>query len=196
MTTNNTNMKKQAECIQLDPQRKFKIKLDNMGMILYVNNYFTELTGFKIHDLILKDFENILSSDSQSFVIDNMKRMILKDKSENFIVIKGLINNSDACYYSLVRVTYLPENDSYLLEGKMLPASGIKTFEKLFYVLKEIKANAGSQAVVKYLEGLLEEKGFTFKEFVFDIVGVNDKTVKKYFELDVDKAKVKKKSWF
>ena len=202
MTTNNIwTMKKHTACIQLDVDRKIKVKLDTSGKILYVNNYFTEFTGFSVSEVILKDFERLLDPSMPKLTVEKLKDLSKQYDSFHFIF-KGAMKG-DSCYWGFVRVnkTIDKETGEYkglLIEIKMLPTGAITKTEKMFDILNEIEKNAGLDAALKYFNGYLEERNVDFEEYILSLVDIDAKKANAYFEIDVDKVikKKKKKSWF
>jgi len=198
MTTNNINMGISKECKQLDPGKKMKIKVDTNGNVLYVNNYFTEITNLKITDVILKDLSTLFDSD-----MPKMAGKLVLDELQNnnsYLIFKGRTNDN-GCYWGFLRTTVEYNNfnevKGYLLEVKMLPFNAIAKIEKLYDILREIENNAGVSAAEKYFYGYIEDKGMTVDNFIFNIAEVNQKQAEKYFDIDVDSpAKKKKRSWF
>jgi hypothetical protein len=198
MTTNNANMGISRECIQLDPGKKMKIKVNTDGNILYVNNYFTELTKLSISEVILKDLSVIFDYDmpkiAGKLIFENIQ------KNNVYLIIKGRIKDN-TCYWGFVKSTieYNEYNEvkAYVLEVKMLPTKAISKMDKLYDILKEIENNAGVSAAEKYLKGYIEDKGLTIENFILNVTEVNEKDAEKYFEIDEDApVKKKKRSWF
>jgi hypothetical protein len=198
MTTNNANMGISRECIQLDPGKKMKIKVNTDGNILYVNNYFTELTKLSISEVILKDLSVIFDYDmpkiAGKLIFENIQ------KNNVYLIIKGRIKDN-TCYWGFVKSTieYNEYNEvkAYVLEVKMLPTKAISKMDKLYDILKEIENNAGVSAAEKYLKGYIEDKGLTIENFILNVTEVNEKDAEKYFEIDEDAPiKKKKRSWF
>jgi len=198
MTINNNNMGISKECTQLNPGKKIKIKIDTNGNVLYVNNYFSQVTQLNISDVILKDLSN--------FFDYNMPKMASKlifeelQKNDSYIIYKGHVKGN-GCYWGFVKSTteYNNQNEikGYLLEVKMLPLKAISKIEKLYDILNEIEKNAGVSAAEKYFYGFIEDKGMTLENFIFNIAEVNEKQAEKYFQIDEDAPeKKKKKSWF
>jgi PAS domain S-box-containing protein len=187
------------DCINLDLAKKAKIKIDLTGKILYVNNYFSQVTGFKIHEIILKDLEEIMHPDMPKMA----KRRILNlgdAEKINYFIVKGKTADN-GCYWGFVKMTreYNEYNEvkGYLFEVKMLPIGTIEKIDKLYDILREIENNAGIDAADKYLDGYLEEKNYSFNDFILAITEVDYKKIEKYFEIDEDaQPKKKKKGWF
>ncbi len=199
MTINKTTMSKNKNCISLDPARKFKFKVDLKGRIQYFNPYFTEFTGYKISEKILKDFSVIFENDTPVTAFELLLKEI-EANPKSFFVYKGKTKNGD-CYWGFLRSTQRISEDNeiigYDMEVKLLPSNAIDTFENLYTIINEIEKNAGKNAAEKYLEGFLEEKQMSFKDFVLNAVQINEKKADKYFSIDEDnETKKKKKSWF
>ena len=197
MTTNNTNMRTSRECIQLDPEKKIKIKIDTYGNVLYVNNYFSQLTKLSISDVILKDISTFFDYDMPKIA----SKLILEElqKNDSYYVYKGKIKNN-GCYWGFVKsiAEYNEQNElkGYLLEVKMLPLKAISKIDKLCDILNEIEKNAGLSAAEKYFYGYIEDKGMTMENFIFNIAEVNKKQAEKYFQIDQDAPNKKKRNWF
>ncbi len=198
MTTNNIIMDKSKDCKQLDPQRKLKIRIDHKGRIMFINNYFTEFTGYKVHELILKDFSILFDNDTPKMTLDKLLEIIDLTPTAYFIY-KGKTSTGD-CYWGILRSTQRISNneiDGYNLDVKMLPPVSVSKIERLFDIIREIENNAGLEAANKYFEGYLEEKGLSFNDFIFDVTEINDKKAEQYFSIDIDDVKkTKKKGWF
>jgi len=200
MTLNYNTMTHNKDCLQLDIAKKIKIKIDDRFRILYINDYFTNVSNFKVSDIILKDLNTILAPSMPKITLD------LLEKSANefqkfYAILKGKTKDG-GCYWTFIRITQRFNQDKsfagYLLEGKTLPSVAVSKIEKLFSILSEIENNAGKEAALKYFNGYLEEKGVNFNEFILAITEVNEKKADKYFEIDEDAlaTKKKKRSWF
>ncbi len=200
MTINNKNMGKSKNCLQLDPARKFKIRVNPEGKILFVNNYFTEFTGYKVHELILKDFSTLFDQDTPKMAMNNILHMI-ENQDKSYFFYKGK-NKDGECYWGFVKsIQNFDEEGAfkgYKFEVKMLPLVSIHKIDNLMDILREIEKNAGAVAAEKYFEGYVEEKGFdNYKDFILNVVEIDEKKADKYFEIDADEEKQKKKKgWF
>ena len=200
MTLNQYTMKNNKDCLQLDIAKKIKIKIDNNNRILYVNDYFTQISGFKVSEIILKNFDTIFDVSMPKIAMDVFKKAT-EDFLKFYFIIKGKTKNF-GCFWSFLKVTQRlnekQEFTGYLLEGKLLPTVAIQKIDKLHNIIFEIEKNAGKEAALKYFNGYLEEKGVDFNEFILAITEVDEKKAKKYFEIDEDAMapKKKKRSWF
>ncbi len=198
MTINKSPMAKNKKCIPLELSRKFKFKVDLDGKIQYFNKYFSEFTGFNIAELILNDFSKLFEEDMPQASFDIFLKEI-EQNPKSYFVYKGKTKHGN-CYWGLLRSKHRISNNEligYDLEVKLLPMTSINTFENLFSIVKEIENNVGKKAGQKYLEGYLEEKNLTFKDFVLNANEINEKKADKYFSIDTDEnEKKKKKSWF
>ncbi len=192
-------MNNNKDCLHLNAAKKMKIKIDAQARILYVNDYFSEVTHFKVSDVILKDFDILLHPSMPKLAKEKLDETA-HEFEEFYFIYKGITKEGD-CYWALVKVTqrFNEHNEfiGYLLEVKMLPTAAIKKVEKLYNVLSEIEKNAGIEAAKKYFDGFIEEKNMNFKEFILALIEVDEKKALKYFEIDEDAApKKKKRGWF
>ncbi len=198
MTINKTTMSKNKNCISLDPARKFKFKVDLKGRIQYFNPYFTEFTGYKISEKILKDFSSIFEDNTPVTSFELLLNEI-KTNPKSYFTYKGKTKSGD-CYWGFLKSTQrLSDNNEligYDMEVKLLPSNATSIFENMYSIISEIEKNAGKNAAKKYLEGYLEDKGMNFKDFVLKSVDIDEKKAEKYFSIDEDKETKKKKSWF
>ena len=193
-------MKNDKDCLKLDLAKKIKIKIDDKFRILYVNDYFSSISNFKVSEIILKDLYAILDTSMPKITLDLLEKSA-DEFPKFYAVLKGKIKDG-GCFWSFVRVSQRfnqnNEFSGFLIEGKLLPAVAIQKIEKLFNILSEIENNAGKDAALKYFNGFLEEKGVNFNEFILAIAEVNEKKAEKYFEIDEDAIAPKKKrrGWF
>ncbi len=200
MTLNNQVMKQNRECQQLDIAKKIKIKIDDNNRILYVNDYFTNITGYKVSDIILKELQTILDTSMPKMTVNKLED-IENQFEHSYFIFKGRTKDGD-CYWSFAKITQRfnaqNEFEGYLIEGKTAPVAAVQKVSKLYAVLKEIEDNAGIDASVKYFNGFIEEKGLNFNEFILALAQVNEKKAEKYFEIDEDALapKKKKRGWF
>jgi len=200
MTLNQYTMKNNKDCLQLDIAKKIKIKIDDKFRILYVNDYFTSISNFKVSEIILKNLDVILDPSMPKITLDLLEKSA--DEFQKFYAVLKGKTKDNGCYWSFVKISQRfnqnNEFSGFLIEGKLLPAVAIQKIEKLFNILSEIENNAGKEAAFKYFNGFLEEKGVNFNEFILAIAEVDEKKAEKYFEIDEDAiaSKKKKRSWF
>lgn len=160
--------------IKLNPKKHIVSKTDEKGVITYGNDYFVEISGYKEAELIGQPHSIIRHPDMPKAVFKLMWDTI-SQKKNMFAVVKNL--SKDGSYYWVV-TDFTPKVDTISGEIKSYTAfrqaasqKAIDVIEPLYAKLLEIEEVSGVQASTEYLEGLLEEKGQTYEEFINDVIG-------------------------
>ena len=74
MTLNYKTMTQKKNCLQLNIAKKIKIKIDKDFLILYVNDYFAEVSGFKISEVIFNNFDAILDASMPKITTEILEK--------------------------------------------------------------------------------------------------------------------------
>lgn len=161
-------------------------KTDAKGNILYANEGFVDVTGYDDFELMNKS-HNIVRHPDMPKVIFKLLWEEIK-KGNNF---HGIIKNMSKTgrYYWIVTdfKTLYDESDniiSYIGKQKSVSDKIVNQFiEPLYKKLSQIEKSSGVEASENYLLGFLEERNYTYVEFVENLLttGKDEKKKKKGF---------------
>lgn len=180
--------------IRLNPDQSILFKFSKEYKLEYVNDFFTEFTGYEIHDVIGNGVETLNHSDIPE-VVTNMVNESVKNKKNINIILKNTTKDG-RYYWFLTDFVFKTDANNDLVSFnyyRRFPSKyAIPTLEKLYKKLVDIEKHASIKVAKKYLYGFLEEKNMTFQDYIESISQGDD-----FNSLinQIEKPK-KKKSWF
>jgi len=175
--------------IRLDPEKIIVSKTDTKGIILYGNDYFCEISGYKESELISSNHNIIRHPDMPRTLFYLMWEHLNAGRSIVAIV-KNMAKNGD--FYWVVTDFEIKRDITgdikyFVAYRKSAPRGVIPEVEKLYATLREIEKEHGLKAGVVYFESFLEEKNMNYDQFIENLI--KSKDIKNNF-LE------KMKSWF
>ncbi len=168
--------------IILDPEKTILSKTDKKGIILYANDYFVDICGYSVGELMGQPHNIIRHPDMPKVVFELLWRRIL-DKKNIHAVVKNLAKNGR--YYWVVTDFTVDTNPTtgnivgLYAHRKAAPRHIIDQVEKVYQNLLDIEKNAGFAASLRYFVGLLEEKGMDYDQWVASLAMAAPKEEKK-----------------
>jgi len=157
--------------IKLDPKRFIVSKTDTTGKILYGNDYFTEISGYKESELIGQP-HNILRHPDMPKAVFFLMWEYLKSGRNIMAVVKNLAKNGD--HYWVTTDFDIKRDRSgnvrhYIAFRQAAPKHVVREIESLYKRLLEIENEHGMEASVEYLNGFLEERNMNYDQFIEDL---------------------------
>ena len=177
--------------IKLDPSQVIMSKMDSDGTIEYANDYFMEICGYEVFELMGKSVDVLRHPDMPEVIVKLIWERLNKGKN-----IHALVKNiaKDGSFYWMLtnfKTKYNKDGSiqSHYANRKAAPNDAIFQIEKLYKILLGIEKGKGSEIAEKYFQGLLEEKQQTYDEFILGVLNVPENSLKAYFKdvLVVDK---------
>jgi PAS domain S-box-containing protein len=161
-------------------------KTDAKGNILYANEAFVDVTGYDDFEIMDKSHNIIRHPDMPKVIFKLLWEDIKRGK--NF---HGILKNMSKTgrYFWVVtdyKIVY-DENDniaSYIAKQKSISDKLVSDFiEPLYKKLLQIEQANGVDASENYLMGFLEERGYTYVEYIENLLvtGKDEKKKKKGF---------------
>jgi PAS domain S-box-containing protein len=150
------------EEIELDPKRYIVSETDAKGKITYANDYFQEVSGYTLDELIGKPHSIVRHPDMPKVVFKLLWETIGAGKNINAVV-KNLAK--DGRYYwiftefEIRKDTDTGEIIGYHASRKKISRHVIEIIAELYEKLLEIEKSEGVEASEKYLIAFLKEKG-------------------------------------
>jgi len=146
-------------------------KTDTKGRIIYCNEIFAEMAGYPFSDLIGANHNLIRHPDMPRIAFKILWDQV-KNKKEYFGFVKNLC--SDGGYY-WVFAYVTPDLDfagniiSYTSVRRKMNPSAKEAVIPLYRKLLEAERTGGMEASRKILDELLEQKGWSYNEFVINL---------------------------
>ena len=170
--------------IKLDPSKTIMSKTDTKGIIEYANDYFMEISGYDEFELMGQPHNIIRHPDMPKVIFKELWTRL--KKGEN---IHALVKNrsKDGGYYWVLTnfETKFDENGkaiSHYARRKAAPAYAVFKVEKLYKTLLAIEKNQSTLVAERYFKGLLEENNTNYDGFILSILGIDSKSLSKYFD--------------
>lgn len=181
--------------VRIDETQHILFKFGSNQKLDYINTYFTEFTGYEIHDVVGKNIA-ILYNDLIPVTISNMITRAV-EKRENIHLIINNKTKDNRLYWFVTDFVFNEDSDgnltSFFYYRKPPSRSAIPALEKLYKKLLDIENKASIEIAEKYLYGFLEEKKMSFQEYTSYLSKGED------FNTLIQQANQqakKKKSWF
>jgi PAS domain S-box-containing protein len=150
------------EEIALDPRRYIISETDVKGKITFANDYFMEVSGYSLEELIGKSHNIVRHPDMPKVVFKLLWETISKGKNINAVV-KNLAK--DGRYYWIftefesIKDAETGEIIGYHADRKSISKHVLEIIANLYAELLEIEKKEGVEASEKYLIAFLKEKG-------------------------------------
>jgi PAS domain S-box-containing protein len=160
------------EEIKLNSKKIIVSKTDKHGKILYVNDYFCEVTGYKANEVIGVPHNIIRHPDMPKAIFYLMWRTI--ESGGNIqAVVKNLAKSGK--YYWVItdfenHRDITGEIESYIAFRRPAPRRVIDAIEELYNSLLDVEKKHGMKASLIYLQGYLDERHTNYNEFINDII--------------------------
>ncbi len=170
----------------LEPDITLVCKLSKDGKIKYINQSYTDVTGFTEKDLIGQSHTIIQHPKMPKIILDHGWKGIYEEKHQYFVS-KNITKNGEYFWTIADIHSKIHENrgTAIYIRRKYLPNDVKEDFEKLYEVLYGIESSGGGEEVAKkYLKGFWEDRGTTFDNYIIDKFG-GEKNLKTYMTTEV-----------
>jgi PAS domain S-box-containing protein len=157
--------------IKLNPKRYIVSKTDTTGKIIYGNDYFTEISGYKESELIGQP-HNILRHPDMPKAIFYLMWQYLQSGRNIMAVVKNLAKNGDHYWVTTdfdIRRDRSGNISYFIAFRQAAPRHVVKEMEALYARLLEVEKEHGMEASIEYLKGFLEERNMNYDQFIEDL---------------------------
>lgn len=188
-----------------DKTKTIMSKTDLYGTIEFINEVFTDVSGYEDYELIAKP-HNIIRHPDMPQIIFKVLWDNIKQGNQFHGIIKNLAK-SGRYYWAITDFEYvMDENQNitkYIARRKSVPQDIItKHIEPLYRKLLQIEQVSGVDASEKYLIGFLEEAGVNYVDLITNLMIDDDKAEQlrgmkgKGLEDDEEDSKEKRQGFF
>lgn len=157
--------------IKLDPKKMIVSKTDTKGIIIYGNDYFSEISGYKESELISSP-HNILRHPDMPRTIFYIMWEHLNNGRNITAVVKNLTRNGS--YYWVTTDFEIKRDNTgsikyFIAYRQSAPKNVVLEVEKLYAKLLMVEKEHGLKAGIAYLEAFLEEKKMNYDQYIEDL---------------------------
>ena len=150
------------EEIVLDPKKYIVSETDAKGKITFTNDYFMEVSGYSLEELIGKSHNIVRHPDMPKVVFKLLWKSISEGKNINAVV-KNLAKDG-RYYWIFTEFESIKDSDSneiigYHADRKSISKHVLAVIAELYAELLKIEKKDGVEASEKYLVSFLQEKG-------------------------------------
>jgi len=157
--------------LKVDSKKIIVSKTDVKGKIIYGNDYFCELTGYKESELISSP-HNIIRHPDMPRAIFYLMWQYLKSGRNITAVVKNMSKNGD---YYWVTTDFEIKRDkfgniqNYIAFRQAAAPHIVAEMEKIYAKLLEIEKNHNMDASLAYFTAFLEEKHMNYDQFILQL---------------------------
>lgn len=154
--------------IKLNSKKMIVSKTDTTGKIIYGNDYFCEVSGYKESELISSP-HNILRHPDMPKAIFFLMWQYLASGRNIVAVVKNMAKNGDYYWVTTdfdIRRDALGNIKYYAAFRQAAPKHVVVEMEKIYVKLLEIEKEHNMKASVAYFEAFLEEKHMNYDQFI------------------------------
>ena len=164
--------------VEWDKTQTIMSKTDLFGTIEYVNDVFTEISGYEDYELMGQP-HNILRHPDMPKVIFKVLWGNIKEGNQFHGIVKNLAK-SGKYYWIITNFEYLRDDNGniikYIAKRKAVPTAIIKNhIEPLYKKLLQIEEASGIETSENYLIGFLEDVGLSYVDLVTKLMIDNEK---------------------
>lgn len=157
--------------IKLDPKKMIVSKTDKNGVIIYGNDYFCEVSGYKESELISSPHSILRHPDMPRSMFYLMWEHLHAGRNI-MAVVKNMAKNGD--YYWVTTDFDIKKDQAgnvryYVAYRQAAPKHVVEEMEKIYAKLREIEEKHDMQSAVAYFESFLEEKRVNYHQFIEEI---------------------------
>ena len=155
--------------VKLNPHKYIVSKTDARGKIIYANDYFSEVCGYTVNELVGSPHNIIRHPDMPRGVFYLLWHYIQQGRNISAVV-KNMTKNGD--YYWVVtdfeirRNSVTHEITQYVAFRHAVPKKVIEEIEPLYARMLAIEEADGMEASVHFLMTFLEEKQMDYNQYI------------------------------
>ena len=158
--------------VKVDPKRLIVSKTDLKGKIIYGNDYFTEISGYKESELI-HSAHNILRHPGMPKAVFHLMWQYLHSGRNIMAVVKNMTKYGNHYWvttdFDIKRNSITGKPEYYIAFRQAAPRHVVEKMEEIYSKLLEIEQEHGMDASILYFDAYLEERGMNYDQFIEDL---------------------------
>jgi len=145
------------------------VKTDNKGIIEYANDYFIELSGYDIGEIIGKDISIVKHPEMPDIIFDHIWERLLK--KENAKAILKNITKTGEYFWLQAKFDFKVNENTREIENfyayySPVSKKSILELDKLYKIISKIEKHTGIDIAENYFLGHLEGKSQNYDDFI------------------------------
>lgn len=161
--------------LKMDSSKTMISKTNANGIIVSVNDFFLEISGYKEFELLGQLYNIIYDPNMPCVICDNVWTKL--KKGENFRVLVKNLAKDGRHFWSLNYFGAITDKNnnliSHYIKTKALPDSLVLQIEKIYNTLVSIEERKGVKASYNYLIGLLGDENCSYDKLLIEILASN-----------------------
>lgn len=158
--------------IQLSPEKAMVYKLTPEGIIDYINNYFVEISGYDVHEVVGNTLDSLRNNELPTIIYDLILEHIKSNTNLN-IILKG--KAKDGRFYWYVTNFESKKDDegnliATIVSRTSVPRTVVPEIDNFYQRLLKIEQHSSLDIARTFFEGFLEEKGMSFGEYSQNLI--------------------------
>ncbi len=147
-------------------------KLTPEGIIDYVNDYFVEISGYEVHEIVGKNLETLKNKDLPTIIYNLILEHIATNKNLN-IILKGQAKDGRTYWYITNLESKKDKNGDLtatIISRTAAPREVIPEMEKFYQKLLKIEQHSSLDIAMTYFDGFIEEVGMSFNDYTTSLI--------------------------
>jgi len=173
--------------IKLDPYKTIMSKTDRKGIIEYANDYFMEISGYKEWELMGQP-HNILRHPDMPKIVFKILWDRLNDAKPIRAIVKNLAKDG-SFYWVIADFKTIQDSDGTIIahyaKRKAVPEEVKEKISSIYTNLLDLENNGGMEAAGAYFQGMLEDQGLSYDQFILDLFGLSDEQLTAYMSSEI-----------
>jgi len=160
------------EEIKISSKEFLVSKTDARGKILYANDFFSSVTGYKQSEVVGLPHNIVRHPDMPSCIFFLMWQRIRNGQNVTAVV-KNLAKSGKYYWVTTdfeIQRDLISNNVNYIAFRRTASKKAIKEVTPLYSMLLDIEKKHGVEASLVYLQGYLDERHMNFDEYMDSIV--------------------------
>lgn len=158
--------------VQINPDKVMICKFTPEGIIEYVNDYFIEVSGYEVHEIVGGGIDIFRHNDLPSTIFNYIMEHLMERKNIRVLLKDQIKDGRHYWYLTNFEFKDVENSDkvAFISYRHAVPRHAVDVMEDLYARLLKIEKYSGLNIAKNYFEGFNEENGLTFEEYTKQLV--------------------------
>ena len=161
--------------ISINPSANLNCKINNKGIIEYVNQHFSEVSGYEEYEIIGEPLEKIRHPDMPKIIFEILEQRL--EKKEGMTLIAKFLAKDGRFFWAKSHFETKLDSENkirahYCYSSKASSFAVLK-INTLYKILSKIESKTGdTKTSERYLIGFLEERNQKYNQFIEELCSI------------------------